>query len=237
VKKGESVTGNSFSIGTEIMTLADMSQLEIRSDVSENDIIKITLGDSADVIVDAYNNRKFRGVVKSIANSVRTTNSAMPGTGDITNYEVRILLDTASYRDLSEKRFPFRPGMNTSVEIRTRKEDNVLSVPIAAVNARVKDSDQSMEEKRKEEQTKQEEGFNTTETTGQLEEVVFVLQKDNTVKKQVVKTGIQDISYIQITEGINENDEVVTGPYSSVSRTLRNGMKVKKVTKDKLFEN
>lgn len=237
VKKGESVTGNSFSVGTEIMTIADMSQLEIRADVGENDIVKITVGDSADVTVDAYNNRKFKGVVKSIANSTRTSGSAIPGTGDISNYEVRILMDTSSYRDLAEKRLPFRPGMNTSVEIRTRTAENVLAVPIAAVNARVKDTDKNIEEKRKEDQAKQEEGINTNETGGQLEEVVFVLQKDNTVRKQVVKTGIQDINYIQVTEGIKAGDQVVIGPYSALSRNLRNGMKVKVVAKDKLFEN
>ena len=237
VKKGESVTGNSFSIGTEIMTIADMSQLEIRADVGENDIVKVTVGDSADVMVDAYNNRKFKGVVKSIANSTKSAGNSFNTSGDITNYEVRILLDTTSYSDLAGKYFPFRPGMNTSVEVRTRKAENVLSVPIAAVNARIRDTDKSLDEKRKEDETKKEDGINTPEATGLLEEVVFVLQKDNTVKKVLVKTGIQDIYNIEIREGISEGDQVVVGPYSALSKTLRHGMKVKVVARDKLFEN
>jgi HlyD family secretion protein len=236
VKKGESVTGNSFSVGTEMMTIADMSQLVIRADVGENDINKVVVGDSADIKVDAYNNRTFKGVVKSIANSTKTGPNNYSATGDITNYEVKILLDTTSYRDLAGKSFPFRPGMNTSVEIRTRKAENVLAVPIAAVNARVRDSDKSMEEKRKEDQAREEEGAVGGDQKEQLEEVVFILQKDNTVKKVIVKTGIQDISYIEIQSGINEGDQVVIGPYAALSKTLKDGMKVKLVPRDKLFE-
>lgn len=237
VKKGESVTGNSFSIGTEIMTLADMSLLEIRADVGENDIVKIAVGDSADVTVDAYNNRKFKGVVTKIANSIKSSGNAFAQSGDITNYEVKVRLDTASYRDFAGKTFAFRPGMNASIEIRTKKAESVLSVPIAAVNARVKDSDKSLEEKKKEDQKiKEEDETNKNSTNDQLEEVVFIYQKDGTVKKAVVKTGIQDMNYIEILSGLNAGDEVVIGPYSSLSKTLKSGMKVKLVSKDKLFE-
>lgn len=238
VKKGESVTGNSFSIGTEIMTIADMSQLEVRVDVGENDIVKVSVGDSADVTVDAYNNRTFKGVVIRIANSTRTSGTSLPTSGDITNYEVKVRLDTASYRDFAGKIFPFRPGMNANVEIRTKKVENVLSVPIASVTARVQGSDQSMEDKRKEEQVNKDDNEVTTDTPqAQLEEVVFVLQKDGTLKKTSVKTGIQDVSYIEIQSGLDEGEEIVTGPYSALSNTLKTGLKVKVVPKQKLFEN
>jgi HlyD family secretion protein len=238
VKKGESVTGNSFSIGTEIMTIADMSQLEVRVDVGENDIVKVSVGDSADVTVDAYNNRKLKGVVTRIANSTRSSGSSIPSSGDITNYEVKVRLDTASYRDFAGRTFPFRPGMNANVEIRTKKVENVLAVPIASVTARVQGSELSMEDKRKEEQASRDENeVSNTSTQPQLEEVVFVLQKDGTLKKVPVKTGIQDVSYIEIQSGLKEGEEIVSGPFSALSNTLKSGMKVKVVPKEKLFEN
>ncbi len=237
VKKGERVAGNSFNIGTEMMTVADMAVLEVRVDVGENDIVKINIGDSADVEVDAYNNRKFKGIVTKIASSTKTGTALT--SNDVTNYEVRIRLDKSSYQDLASKTFPFRPGMNASADIKTRRVDNVLAVPITAVNARVKGSDKSMEDRKKEEkETKDEEEAGQTGNgyDDELEEVVFVLQPDQTVKKVVVKSGIQDINYIEILSGLNAGDEVVTGPYNAISKTLKTGAKVKVVPKDKLFE-
>jgi HlyD family secretion protein len=239
IKKGERVAGNSFNIGTEMMTVADMSVLEVRVDVGENDIVKINIGDSADVEVDAYNNRKFKGVVTKIASSTKTSAASLTA-NDVTNYEVRIRLDKESYKDLADRTFPFRPGMNASADIKTRRVDNVLAVPIGAVNARVKGSDKSMADRKKEEEKNKDKDDVTDDSRilseDELEEVVFVLQKDGTVKKMVVKSGIQDINYIEITSGINAGDEVVTDPYSAISKTLKDGMKVKVVPKDKLFE-
>lgn len=237
VKKGERVAGNSFNVGTEMMTVADMAVLEVRVDVGENDIVKINIGDSADVEVDAYNNRKFKGVVTKIASSIKST-TGLTTSNDVTNYEVRIRLDKSSYADLAAKTFPFRPGMNASADIKTKRLDNVLSVPITAVNARVKGSDKSMDDKKKEEkENRDEDAVYTDYNAGdELEEVVFVLQADGTVKKAVVKSGIQDINYIEIISGLNAGDEVVTGPYTTISKKLKNGMKVKVVPKDKLFE-
>ncbi|HEX7844473.1 MAG TPA: efflux RND transporter periplasmic adaptor subunit [Chitinophagaceae bacterium] len=242
IKKGERVAGNSFNIGTEMMTVADMAVLEVRVDVGENDIVKVSIGDSADIEVDAYNNRKFKGVVTQIASSVKTA-SALTSSNDVTNYEVRIRLDKESYKDLIDpskpKKFPFRPGMNASADIKTRRIDNVLSVPIGAVNARVKGSEMNMDDKKKEDNKRKEEadaGNTQTTVTDELEEIVFVLQKDGTVKKVVVRSGIQDINYLEILSGIKEGDEVVTDPYTAVSKTLKDGMKVKVVPKDKLFE-
>ena len=246
VKKGESVAGNAFNVGTEMMTVADMSVLEVRVDVGENDIVKVNIGDSVDVEVDAYNNRKFKGVVTQIASSTGAP-GAMQGaqTNDVTNYEVRIRLDPASYSDLIDpakpKKFPFRPGMNASADIKTRRKDNVLAVPITSVNARVQGSDQSVADKKKEDEKKKPDEDPMEETTlsaeNELEEVVFILQPDGKVKKQVVRSGIQDINYIEIVDGLKEGDEVVAGPYNAISKTLKDGMKVKVVPKDKLFEN
>ncbi|NOT51385.1 MAG: efflux RND transporter periplasmic adaptor subunit [Chitinophagaceae bacterium] len=238
VKKGERVAGNSFNIGTEMMTVADMSVLEVRVDVGENDIVKIDIGDSADVEVDAYNNRKFKGVVTKIGSSTKSSSALGAVSTDVTEYEVRIRLLPESYKDLADKTFPFRPGMNASADIKTRRVDNVLAVPIGAVNARVKGSDKSMADKKEEEKNKEEEGMaNELQSAGEdeLEEVVFILQKDGTVKKAVVKSGIQDINYIEVVNGLKEGDEVVTDPYTAVSKTLKEGMKVKVVPKDKLF--
>ena len=238
VKKGESVAGSGFNVGTEMMTVADMSVLEVRVDVGENDIVKISIGDSADVEVDAYNNRKFKGIVTKIASSTKTSAASLTS-NDVTNYEVRIRLDPSSYSDLKGKIFPFRPGMNASADIKTRRVDNVLAVPIAAVNARVKGSDKSMADKTKEDKEKKGEEENDMVATNQsdeLEEVVFILQADGTVKKAVVKSGIQDINYIEILGGLKAGDEVVIGPYNAISKTLKDGAKVNVVPKDKLFE-
>ena len=239
IKKGERVAGNSFNIGTEMMTVADMSVLEVRVDVGENDIVKINIGDSADVEVDAYNNRKFKGVVTKIASSTKSS-TGLAVSNDVTNYEVRIRLLRSSYEDLAGKTFPFRPGMNASADIKTRRVDNVLAVPITAVNARVKGSDKNMEDTKKEKNVGKDEtdalNSNTGTADDELEEVVFVLQADGTVKKVVVKSGIQDINYIEILSGLNPGEEVVIGPYNAISKTLKSGTKVKVVAKDKLFE-
>lgn len=239
IKKGERVAGNSFNVGTEMMTVADMAVLEVRVDVGENDIVKISIGDSADVEVDAYNNRKFKGVVTKIASSTKT--GSLTSSNDVTNYEVRIRLDKESYKDLSNKTFPFRPGMNASADIKTRRVENVLAVPIAAVSARVKGSDQSMADKKKEKESSKDENEaqnqNAVVVEGdELEEVAFVLMPDGTVKKRVVKTGVQDINYIEIVSGLKEGEELVTAPYAAVSKDLKDGAKVTVVPKDKLFD-
>lgn len=241
VKKGERVAGNSFTLGTEMMRVADMSTMEVRVDVGENDIVKVSIGDSADIEIDAYNNRKFKGVVTQIASSTKT-NTANTSTGDVTNYEVRIRIDPSSYRDLIDpskpRQFPFRPGMNASADIKTSRKDNVISVPIAAVAARIKGSDKSVadQKKEKEKQNDQNADNNTTVSGDDLEEVVFVVKPDKTVEKRTVTTGIQDMSYIEITSGLKEGEEVVTAPFDAVNKTMKSGDKVTIVPKDQLFQ-
>ena len=241
VKKGERVVGNSMMAGTEMMRIADMNKIEVRVDVGENDIPKVSLGDSATVEVDAYNNRKFRGVVTQIASSsvIAGQQAQMATTTDVTNYKVYIRLSPGSYVDLIDpkrpKSFPFRPGMSASADIQTNTRANVVAVPINAVTTREKGTDNTGDKK---EEKKPEEGVQQ-ETKGTLssdvDEVVFVLQKDGTVKKQNVNTDIQDINYIEVTSGLSEGAEVISSPYNVISKTLRDGMKVKVVPKDKLF--
>jgi HlyD family secretion protein len=132
--------------------------------------------------------------------------------------------------------------MNASADIKTMRKENVLAVPITAVNARVKGSDKNLADKKKEDERKNEnsetsEITNTNNDDEELEEVVFVLQKDGKVKKVVVRSGIQDINNIEIISGLKEGEEVITGPYSAISKTLKEGTSVKVVPKDKLFEN
>jgi len=241
VKKGERVAGNSFNVGTEMMRVANMNSIEVRVDVGENDIVKVNIGDSADVEVEAYNKRKFKGLVTQIASSTIKPGS-LPSSNDVTNYEVHIRLDPSSYQDLTDparpKKFPFRPGMNASADIKTKRKDNVVSVPIAAVAARVKGSETNIEDtkklQKKDEDNPAEE--NDTVLSDELEEVVFIIKNDNSIVKRVVATGIQDINYIEITGGLKEGEQIVTGPYNAVSKTLRTGNKVKIVPRDKLFE-
>lgn len=239
IKKGERVAGNSFNVGTEMMTVADMSVLEVRVDVGENDIVKISIGDSADVEVDAYNNRKFKGVVTKIASSTKT--SSLTSSNDVTNYEVRIRLDKDSYKDLSNRTFPFRPGMNASADIKTRRVENVLAVPIAAVSARVKGSDQNMADKKKEKEASKDENEAQNQNgmvvdNDELEEVAFVLLPGGIIQKRVVKTGVQDINYIEILSGLKDGEELITAPYAAVSKDLKDGMKVTVVPKEQLFD-
>lgn len=252
VKKGERVVGNSMMAGTEMMRIADISIFEIRVEVGENDVQKINIGDTAIIEVDAYNNRKFKGIVTQIASSQKgaasLNSSSITSSTDVTNYEVRIRIMRDSYADLTDpakpKKFPFRPGMSASADIQTKTHNNVLSVPINAVTTRDK-NDTATAVKPKTAAPKNEadaansnsDATNTGEAgNDDLLEVVFVLQKDNTVKLKQVKTSIQDINNIEITEGLQEGDEVITGPYTIVSKTLKSGTKVKVVPKDQLFE-
>lgn len=240
IKRGERVAGNSFSLGTEMMTVADMSVLEVRVSVGENDIVKVNIGDSADVTVDAYNNRKFRGVVTQIASSTRSATTAAV-TNDVTNYEVRIRLDKDSYSDLVDpafpRKWPFRPGMNASADIKTRRVENVLSVPINAVGARAKGSDENVQQGDKSNTNNGDATGNAPAgpVTSETEEVVFALQADGTVKKLVVQTGIQDINYIEVRTGLTGGEQIVVSPYTAISKTLKDGTKVKVVKREELF--
>ncbi len=239
VKKGEKVAGNSFNVGTEMLRIADMDKIEIRVDVGENDVPKVKLGDSAIVSVDAYSERKFKGLVTQIASSNNGASSQLGGaTSDVTQYKVYIRIIKESYADLLGKgTFPFRPGMSANADIQTNTHTNVISVPINAVTTRDKnDSTSAKVDKSKEKDNEDENIVAKSTSDDDIEVVVFVKDKDNKVKKVPVKTGIQDINNIEIISGLKEGEEVITGPYDVVSKTLKKGTQVKVVDKKELFD-
>jgi HlyD family secretion protein len=236
VKKGERVAGNSFNVGTEMMRIADMRSIEVRVDVGENDIPKVKIGDTAIVQVDAYSSRKFTGIVYKIANP--TTSTTTSSSTDVTNYKVHIRLLESSYKDLivSGKSFPFRPNMSASADIQTKTKKDALAVPLNAVTTRDPKSDGIKDDDKKKETTTTI-SADKAPATADLEEVVFVLQKNGKVKKVKVTTAIQDLTNIEITSGLKKDDEVVIAPYNVVSKSLKDGDKVKVVAKDKLYDD
>ncbi|MCG9900087.1 MAG: efflux RND transporter periplasmic adaptor subunit [Hydrotalea sp.] len=239
VKKGERVVGTAQMAGTEMMRIADMSSFEVRVDVGENDITKVKIGDTALVEVDAYNNRKFKGVVYKIANPQLNSATGVASSNEVTNYKVHIRLMPESYKDLisSKNRFPFRPGMTASADIQTKTKRDVVAVALNAVTTRdSKKESNSSEKSEGEKNDKAPAETSDKSSSDDIEEVVFVLQADATVKKVKVKTDIQDLNHIEILSGLKVGDEVIVGPYNVVSKSLKEGDKVKVVKKDKLFE-
>jgi HlyD family secretion protein len=240
VEKGERVTGASqFSSGTEIMTIANLNEMEAQVEVNENDIVRVKLGDTALIEVDAYLNRKFKGIVTEIATSANSTGTSVD---QVTNFNVKIHLLKDSYKDLMDpihsNYSPFRPGMTTTVDIQTETAKDALSVPIQAVTTRAaKDSLDKYNAKNVKETTQgndKMEIVGSKKKTGEIQECVFVLI-NGTVKKVNVKSGIQDNTYIQIILGLKDGQEVISGPYSAISKTLNDKDKVKKVDKKDLF--
>ncbi|MFL1894081.1 efflux RND transporter periplasmic adaptor subunit [Aquimarina sp. 2-A2] len=215
VELGERVVGTQQMAGTEIMRVANLDNMEVEVDVNENDIVKIEVGDSTIVEVDAYLKKEFKGLVTEIANSAENTLSA----DQVTNFKVKVRVLKSSYEDLTEGKSefysPFRPGMTATVDIITDQRVNSIGVPISAIvikndttsgktsndKALISDSDKKFE-------------------------CVFV-KEGEVAKLRVVKTGIQDDSNIEITSGLGEGDEVITGPYTLVTKSLKNGDKVK----------
>jgi HlyD family secretion protein len=232
VKKGERVVGTAQMAGTEMLTIADMSRIEIRVDVSETDISKVKIGDTTIIDADAYRNRKFTGIVSKIAvSSAKTsfTSGSGSSTDQVTNYTVNILILPSSYADITAKltkgKFPFKPGMSASVEIQTNRQENILSVPVNAVTTRDwPDSMKKIDE--------------LASITNEIRQVIFVYNdQTKRVMLKDVKTGLQDNKYLEIISGVSENDQVVTAPYGAIARTLNDKAKVNVVDKDKLFES
>ncbi len=242
IEKGERVVGTEMMAGTEVMRLANLNEMEVNVDVSESDIIRVHVGDTASVEIDAYLNRSFLGVVTAIANSA----TVLPGmsTDQVTNFEVKVRIIRDSYSDLipddKPNHSPFRPGMSATVEIQTRKSFNVTAVPIQAVTTRdttLKASSKEISSKRDEEEdtgSNQEVPAESASKPGEVSECVFVLE-NNVATLRKVKTGIQDNQNIEILEGLKPGEVVVTGPYNAVSRLLKDGDKVKVVTREELF--
>lgn len=230
VELGERVVGTAQMAGTEILRLANLSNMEARVNVNENDIVRVKLNDTALIDVDAYTEDKFKGIVTQIANSASVTGST---TDQVTTFEVRILMLEDSYKHLvtAKKPNPFRPGMSTTVDIQTTTRSNVLTVPIQAVTTR---SD-SVSTGAKGFTEVVEEESEPAMQKAELKEVVFITAGD-TAKMVTVKTGIQDNRYIEITEGLTGDEEVVVAPFSAISRKLADKKLVTKVDQDKLFK-
>lgn len=233
VELGERVLGTIQMAGTEILRIANLGRMETRVDVNENDIVRVKMNDTALIEVDAYLNRKFKGIVTQIANSASVQGAS---TDQVTSFEVRILLLEDSYKDLINIKnpSPFRPGMSTTVDIRTQTKYDILSVPIQAVTTRSdslnNNAAMGLSESNQDQQNK------VTVKPSELKEIVFIARKDSS-KMVVVKTGIQDNQYIEIREGLKGDEDVISAPFSAISRKLKDGKLIKRVAKEKLFKD
>jgi HlyD family secretion protein len=239
-EKGERVVGTAQMEGTEIMRLANLNEMEVSVDVNENDIVRVHNGDTSLIEVDAYSERKFKGIVTEIANSANTTGVTAE---QVTNFTVKIRILQESYQDLvaaNKNVVPFRPGMSATVDVQTKKVKSSITVPIPSVTTR-SDSTLYKEKNRDKEDGQNDIVVNNAndKKTGneeliKIEECVFVYN-DGKVKLVKVKTGIQDNNYIEIISGLKEGDEVVSAPYSAIAKELKDGMMVNKVEKADLY--
>lgn len=232
VEKGERVVGTMQMAGTEMLRIANLNKMEVIVEVNENDIVRVTHGDTALIEVDAYLEDEFKGVVTEIANSA---NISGVSADQVTNFEVKILILRASYQHLipdnNPKYYPFRPGMSATVDIQTETKYDVLTVPIQAVTTRADTTIKKMEEipdKKKNDEEQE-------ETEEDLIEVVFVY-KDGMVRQKEVETGIQDNNYIELRKGADEGEEVVIAPYRTISKKLKDEMPVQKVKRKDLYK-
>ncbi len=243
VEKGERVVGTEMMAGTEVMRLANLNEMEVSVDVSESDIIRVAVGDTAMIEIDAYLNREFTGVVTEIANSANSSQAMT--TDQVTNFTVKVRITRDSYKDLipaDKPTFsPFRPGMSATVEIQTKKMYDVIAVPVQAVttrdttasNAKISQTDDAESEGSENKNPEKSKPTAPNKKTA-IHECVFIVI-DGVVSLRTVKTGIQDNLNIQILDGLQPGDEVVTGPYNAISRILKSGDVVKIVPREALF--
>ena len=222
VELGERVLGTQQMTGTEILRVANLNNMEVEVDVNENDIVKINVGDTAKVEVDAYLKKKFKGIVTSISNSASTALTA----DQVTNFKVKVRILKESYQDLLAGKpasfSPFRPGMTATVDIMTTRKEKVLGIPISAV---VVKSDTAAVKKLEIEDPNSEEQ-KVKPKSDKKYECVFVKVGDKS-KIRIIKTGIQDDTNIEVTEGIKKDDVIIIGPYTTVTKDLNSGDKVK----------
>ena len=213
VELGERVVGTQQMAGTEILRVANLSHMEVEVDVNENDIVKVSISDSAIVEVDAYLKKEFKGIVTEIANSA----DGVLTSDQVTNFKVKVRILEESYKDLLEGKpehfSPFRPGMTATVDIISDKRNDIIGVPISAI---VIKTDTSTVKKGSKKETKIE-----TDSEEKFE-CVFVKDGEK-AKLKVIKTGIQDDTNIEIISGLEENEEVIIGPYNTVTKSLKNG--------------
>lgn len=227
IEKGERVLGTAQFAGTEIMTISDLSQMDVNVDVNENDINRISIGDSSKIEVDAFLGKKFNGVVTEIGSSANVVGTTAD---QVTNFTVKVRIDPKSYTDLLNKTgvnpSPFRPGLTATVDIKTN-HTTALAVPIQSVTTR--------EDKKAETGApKKDDSKVVKANNAPAKEYVFIYNAGK-VKQVQVTTGIQDDMYIQVLTGLKAGDEVVSAPYPAISKTLKDGAEVEKVDKSKLF--
>lgn len=215
VELGERVVGTQQMAGTEILRVANLNNMEVEVDVNENDIVKVQIGDSTIVEVDAYLKKEFKGVVTEIANSAAGTLAA----DQVTNFKVKVRILEESYKDLTEGKpenySPFRPGMTATVDIITKTRKDAISVPISAIVIKTDTSS-----------TKKPYGKSVVEDDSSTEEKKFecvFVNENGKAKLRVVETGIQDDTNIEIVSGLSKEDKIITGPYTMVSKTLKPG--------------
>ena len=229
-KLGERVVATNQFAGTEVMRVADLGHMEARVDVNENDVVNVKIGQKATISIDAYSDRKFKGIVQQIANTGKTTGAGTQE--EVTNFEVKIRID--------EKDVSLRPSLSCTADIQTNMVNDAVAVPMQSVTIRTGDSNLSPEEieKRKAKAAARDQGDNNAEVSNdrqektalkldreKLSKVVFV--KDGGKAKMVkVTTGIADDTSMEIKSGIKEGDEVISGSYSAISRKLKDGAKV-----------
>ena len=215
VELGERVAGTNMMAGTEMLRIADLSRMEARVEVNENDIVRVKLGDTATVEVDAYLDNKFKGIVTEIANSAKITGASAD---QVTNFDVKIFILPESYQELTNNgRSPFRPGMSTTVGILTETKRDVMAVPIQSVTIRT-------------DTTKIVSGDDS-----QIRTLVFLTDGKYALAKDV-KTGIQDNSYIEIISGIDFGERVISAPFSAISKKLSDSTLIEIKSRDELFK-
>jgi len=221
---GETVLGNNMMSGDVIMNISALAFMEVNVEVNESDIVHVNLNDTALVEVDSYKNETFKGIVTEIGNTALNAIGDQMNLNQVTNFSVKIRVLPESYahlmKDKGENYSPFKPGMSATVDIITEKSDRALSIPIKAVAARDDTTSASILDKLSKE--------SSTETAPEEPFTVVFIRNPNTeiAEIRVVKTGIQDDKFIQITEGISENEEVITGPYEVVAQSLKPGDKI-----------
>ncbi|MFM2134822.1 MAG: hypothetical protein RL021_222 [Bacteroidota bacterium] len=234
VELGERVVGTSQMAGTEMLILADLKEMEVNVDVNENDIVRVHNGDTANIEVDAYLGKKFKGVVTEVASSANITGASAE---QVTNFVVKIRILRESYSALVDTLHPdrnvFHPGMSATVDIMTRKIQGAISVPIQSVTTRDTTSQNGLSEGGK---TGSGDASGAAPAADEKKEVecVFVMVNGKVELRPVV-TGIQDNTYIQVVNGLKAGEKVVSGPYSAISRTLKAEDEVETVSKEELY--
>lgn len=233
IELGDRILGTSQMAGTEIMRISNLTSMEVNVDVNENDINRVSLGDSATVEVDAFAGKKFRGLVTEIASSSTAVGTATTSIDQVTNFSVKVRLLAESYNSVKggakDLPSPFRPGLSATVDIESETVKG-MAVPIQAVFTDTKSDDNKGTSQ--EDAEKQKSKLNDK----QVKQYVYLFDaKASTVKKAEVTTGIQNDQFIIVKTGLKAGQEIVSGPYSAIQNKLKDGLKVEKTTKDKLF--